>query len=69
MMVPAEDAQDHLGNTMEEMMSGGLGMTDDNNMTNGDNGMITGDTDIMPGASDMMENDTGTMSSGNGMMG
>ena len=67
-MVPAEDAQGHLRNTMDEMMSGGFGTMDGNNMMNGD-GMTTGDTDIMPGGMIMMGDGTGTMSSGNGMMG
>jgi hypothetical protein len=60
MMVSAEDAQDHLQNTMSDMMSGDSGMMD------GDDDMI--EDDIMPGSSDMMTDDTGMMSSVSGMM-
>jgi hypothetical protein len=59
MMVSAEDAQDHLQNTMSDMMSGDSGMMDGDDMI---------EDDIMPGSSDMMTDDTGMMSSVSGMM-
>lgn len=54
MMVSAEDAQDHLRKTMEEMMSDGFGMMDDENIMDGNSGMTTGDADSMAGDMNMM---------------
>ncbi len=54
MMVSAEDAQDHLRKTMEEMMSDDSGMMDDENMMDGNSGMTTSDTDSMAGDMNLM---------------